>query len=156
MGSVAVLLVVGVYLAFPGEPSPSADQAQAAARQWVGVGTAQTPRRDGDEWEVDIVRPNGSLVEVTIGDRLELRGTDEERGPGGSTAPDQLTGRDRERAVAAALAAVGTGRVIGVERDVSDAEIEVNVLRADRSVLEIGLRSAFRVAEVEPKAAGDE
>ena len=52
------------------------------------AGEAQAPRRDGEAWEVDVVRPNGSLVQVTLGDRLELRQFDEELGPAGTSAPD--------------------------------------------------------------------
>lgn len=59
----------------------SAAQAKAAALSWVGTGQAQAPRRDGEDWEVDVVRPDGSLVQVTLGDSLELRGFDEEFGP---------------------------------------------------------------------------
>jgi len=70
----------------------------------------QTPRRDDDEWEVDVIRPNGSLVEVTIGDQLELRGLDEELGPGRSRAADELTGRAHKLAVRAAVEAAGPGR----------------------------------------------
>ena len=43
--------------------------------------------------------PNGSMVEVTIGDRLEARGFDEERGAAGLPAGDEVHGplscRDR-------------------------------------------------------------
>ncbi|MGH2745694.1 MAG: hypothetical protein ACRDLY_19170 [Thermoleophilaceae bacterium] len=44
----------------------------------------ENSRRDGDGWEVDVVRPDGSLVEVTIGDQLELKALDEELGPAGA------------------------------------------------------------------------
>jgi len=66
--------------------------AEAAALDWVGVGFAQEPRRDGDEWEVDVIRPDGSMVEVTIGDAAEMRGLDEERGPAGLPAHDEVHG----------------------------------------------------------------
>jgi hypothetical protein len=131
----------------------SARQAQGAGLRWVGVGAAQTPRRDGDEWEVDVKRPNGSLVEVTIGDQLELRELDEELGPGGGPASDELAGSARERAIEAALIAVGSGRVFSVERE-SSGWVEVN-LRRPNGTFEVELDSG-RVVEVEPEDPGDE
>jgi hypothetical protein len=131
----------------------SARQAQATGFRWVGVGAAETPRRDGDEWEVDVKRPNGSLVEVTIGDQLELRGLDEELGPGAVPASDELAGSARERAMDAALIAVGSGRVFSVERE-SSGSVEVNVRRPD-GTFEAQLDSG-QVVEVEPEDPGDE
>jgi hypothetical protein len=133
--------------------SVSAPQAQAAGLRWVGVGRAENPRRDGDEWEVDVKRPNGSLVEVTIGDQLELRGLDEELGPGGVPAWDELGGRARERAIAAAVIAVGSGRVFSVERE-SSGSVEVNV-RGPNGTFEVQLDSG-QIVEVEAQDPGDE
>jgi hypothetical protein len=130
-----------------------AQQAKAVGFRWVGVGTAEAPRRDGDEWEVDVRRPNGSLVEVTIGDQLELRGLDEELGPGGVPASDELAGRARGRAIEVALIAVGFGRVFSVERESSDS-VEVNVRRPNGR-LEVQLDSG-QVVEVEAEDPGDE
>jgi hypothetical protein len=131
----------------------SAREAQSAGFHWVGVGTAQTPRRDGDEWEVDVRRPNGSLVEVTIGSQLELRGLDEELGPGGGPASDELAGLARERAIDAALIAVGSGRVFSVERE-SSGSVEVNV-RRPHATLEVQLDSG-QVVEIDAEHPGDE
>lgn len=61
----------------------SAAEARATAYSWVGVGIADRPRRSGDEWDVDVVRPEESVVGVTIDDQLELRELDEELGPVG-------------------------------------------------------------------------
>jgi hypothetical protein len=130
-----------------------APQAQGAGFRWVGVGVAETPRRDGDEWEVDVKRPNGSLVEVTIGDQLELRGLDEELAPGGVPAWDELAGRARERAMDAALTVVGSGRVFSVERE-SSGSVEVNVRRPN-GTFEVQLDSG-QVVEVEAEHPGDE
>jgi hypothetical protein len=130
-----------------------AEQAKAAGFRWVGVGTPEAPRRDGDEWEVDVRRPNGSLVEVTVGDQLELRGLDEELGPGGVPASDELAGSARERAIDAALIAVGSARVFSVERE-SGGSVEVNVRRPD-GTFEVELDSG-QVVEVEPEDPGDE
>lgn len=150
---VALLAAVGQWRS--GKPAASLDEVQVTALHWVGKGVAQEPRRDDDEWEVDVVRPDGSLVEVTIGDRLELRETDEELAPGGSTASDQVTGPARGRASRAALAAVGSGRVIGVEPDQA-GEVEVDVMGTDDVTLEVGLGSSLQVLEIEPEDAGDE
>jgi hypothetical protein len=132
----------------------SAAEAKAAALTWVGTGKAQAPRRDGDAWEVDVVRPDGSLVQVTLGDRLELRGFDEEFGPGHTPGPDELEGAARARAIEAALGHVGPGRVVGVERE-STREIDVDMRMAgDR--IEVQLNPRFRVIEVKPEDPRDE
>jgi hypothetical protein len=148
-----VALVAIALGAYNKSEAVGAPQAQAAGFRWVGVGTAEPPRRDGDEWEVDVKRPNGSLVEVTIGNQLELRGLDEELGPGGIPAWDELGGRARERAIDAALIAVGSGRVFSVERE-SSGSVEVNVRRPNRT-FEVQLDSG-QIVEVEAEDPGDE
>jgi len=132
----------------------SAAEAKAAALSWVGAGEAQAPRRDGDAWEVDVVRPNGSLVEVTLGDRLELRAFDEEFGPRGRPPSDELRGAARARAIKAAFWYVGPGRVIGVERD-SSREIDVD-MRLGKDRVEVELNPRFRLIQVKPEDPRDE
>ena len=139
----------------PSDPELSARDVAGVAAGWVGVGLPQTPRRDGDEWEVDVARPDGSLVEVTVGTGLELLGFDEERGPGGGPAPDELSGPTRARAVRAALAASGPGTVLHVERE-SGGDIEVGVRRPDGTQVEVGLDARLRVLEVEREDPADE
>jgi hypothetical protein len=121
---VAAAMATAVVTLRPREPALPASDAAAVAAGWVGAGTPQPPRRDDNEWEVDIARPNGSLVEVTVGKSRELVAFDEERGRGGGPAPDELRGPTRARAVHAARAAVGPGRVVSAERE-SGGGIEV-------------------------------
>jgi len=102
-----------------------------------------------------VIRPNGSLVEVTIGDQLELRELDEEFGRGGSRAADEVSGRARKLTARAALEVVGEGRVLSVERDSGD-EVEVNIRRPAGDVVEVGLDGALRIVELEPEHPGDE
>jgi hypothetical protein len=128
--------------------------ARIAALSWVPAGQAETPRRDGDNWEVDIRRPDGSLVEVVMGDELQLRAFDEESGPGGAPAPDELTGAARARAMEAAFWHVGPGRVVGVERDPT-GEIEVGI-RMGGDQVEVRLDERYRVIEVQPEDRSDE
>jgi hypothetical protein len=132
----------------------SAEQAKTAALSWVHAGKAQAPRRDGDTWEVDVVRPDGSLVQVTLGERLELRQFDEEFGPAGALAPDELRGAARDRAIKAALWHVGRGRVVGVERD-SRRKVDVDVLLGKDRV-EVQLNPRFRLIQVKPEDPRDE
>jgi hypothetical protein len=102
---IALTLLVAAFAALVAatrwspDPEPSDDDVAAAAAYWVGAGQPQPPRRNGDEWETDVARPESSLVEVTLGRRLELLGFDEERSRGGGPAPDELRGRSRARAV---------------------------------------------------------
>ncbi|HZC13557.1 MAG TPA: hypothetical protein VE270_06005 [Thermoleophilaceae bacterium] len=151
----AAATAVAVLALWPGEPELDRADAASVATGWVGAGAPQTPRRDGDEWEVDVVRPNGSLVEVTVGGRGELLGFDEERGPGGSRAPDELTGPSRARAARAALAATGPGRVLSAEWE-QGGGIEVAVRRADGTQVEVGLDQRLRVREIEREDPADE
>jgi hypothetical protein len=152
---VATTLALVIPTVWPREPEPRDSDLAAAATQWVGAGTPQAPRRDGDEWEVDVLRPNGSLVEVTLGNRRELLGLDEEAGPGRSPAPDELTGASRERAARAALAVTGPGAVLSVEREPGGA-IEVGIHRRAGDRVEVGLVRRFRLLELEPEDRRDE
>jgi hypothetical protein len=132
----------------------NAADAEIAALSWVGVGEAEPPRRDGGNWEVDVRRPDGSMVQVTISEDLRLREFDEELGPAGAPAPDELRGATRERAIEAALLHVGRGRVVGVERD-RGGVIDVG-LRLGGDQVEVRLDRRFRVIEVRPEDPGDE
>jgi hypothetical protein len=129
--------------------------AEAAALNWVGTGFAQEPRRDGDEWEIDVIRPDGSMVEVTIGDGLEARGFDEERGPGGLPADDEISGSLRAAAIEAALTATGSGEALSVERD-RRGEIEVRMRTRDDVIVEVELNDSLRVVELEVEDPEDE
>jgi hypothetical protein len=121
----------------------------------VGDGVAQDSRREDDRWEVDVVRPDGSMVQVSLGDDLELRGLDEELGPAGTLAEDELRGPARARAVRAAFTETGIGKVVSVERD-SGGEIEVRVRPGAGRQLEVELDRSFRVLEVDHESLGDE
>jgi hypothetical protein len=152
---VALLIASAVVQLVRGDgESVSAADAKTAALTWVGVGRAETPRREGGNWEVDVRRPDGSLVQVTMGDQLELRDFDEEFGPAGTPASDELRGTARKRAVEAAFWHVGPGRVVGVERDPT-GEIEVG-MRLGQDQVEVRLNERFRVIEVRPEDPGDE
>jgi hypothetical protein len=154
------LLVLGVVslavlASTPGRADPTPSRLSATATTWVGAGRAQEPRRDRDEWEVDVLRPDGSLVEVTLGRDYELLALDEELRPGGRPAPDELTGPLRARAVAAALAVTGHGKPLSAERE-SPRIIEIGIRHGDGERVEIALDQRFRVVEAEREHPGDE
>jgi hypothetical protein len=128
--------------------------AEVAALDAVPDGVSQGPRRDGDNWEVDVVRPDGSMVQVSLSNNLDLLGLDEEYGPAGTLAPDEARGAARVRAVRAAFAEVGAGEVVGVERE-SGGRYEVGVLLRDGQV-EVELDRNLRVTEVEGEDPRDE
>ncbi|HEV3379045.1 MAG TPA: hypothetical protein VG126_17360 [Thermoleophilaceae bacterium] len=131
-------------------------EAESVAVELVGDGVAEESRREGDRWEVDVVRPDGSMVQVSLGEDLELRGLDEELGPAGTLAEDELRGRARARAVRAAFAETGIGRVVSVEHDAGGG-IEVRVRTEGASeTLEVELNRDFEVVEVEQESLGDE
>jgi hypothetical protein len=140
-------LVAIVVVRVGEEEQSNPPNAVTAALRWVGDGVAQEARREGNRWEVDVVRPDGSMVQVSLGDDLDLRGLDEELGPGGTLAPDELRGRRRARAVQAAFAETGPGQVTSVERD-SSGEIEVCIRTWTGRQVEVELDQALRVVEV--------
>jgi hypothetical protein len=129
--------------------------AEAVAVEVVGNGIATDSRREGDRWEVDVVRPDGSMVQVSLGEDLELRGLDEELGPAGTLAEDELRGPARARAVRAAFTETGIGKVVSVERD-AGGEIEVRVRTGNGRQQEVELDRNFRVLEVDDESLGDE
>jgi hypothetical protein len=156
-----ILIVFGAMtlaLVFMGlrieDPADRVD-VEMTALDWVGEGRAQASRRDGDNWEVDVVRRNGSMVQVTLGNDLRLRGLDEESGPAGTPAHDELTGPARTRAVQAAFAEVGTGQIIEVERE-GRREIGVRIQQPGGREIEVQLTGRFRVTGVEPDGPGDQ
>jgi hypothetical protein len=155
---IAALFVLTV-IALPNDDGrASASDAERAALEHVDDGTVQPARIEDDEWEVDVLRPDGSLVEVTFDYDLELRDLDEELGPGGTLAEDEIRGPLRRRAIRKALAITGSGDVPSVERD-PGGEIEVNVRRRNgprTEQIEVELDSKLRVGEVEPEDPGDE
>ena len=114
------------------------------ALEFVAGGVAQDTRREGDRWEVDVVRPDGSVVQVSLGEDLELRGLDEEQGPAGTLADDELRGAARIRAVRAAFRETGPGEVVSVERD-ANRRIEVRVQTGGNRQKESELDHMFRV-----------
>jgi hypothetical protein len=138
-----------------GRDGAGAAAAQRAALDWTGAELTDAPRRDGDVWEVDVRRADGSLVEVTLGPRLELRELDEELGAGGVPAPDEVTGELRVRAIAAARPEGGAGPVRSVERE-TDGSFEVDIVRPEQTVIEVELDADLRVLDVDREEIGDE
>ncbi len=151
---VATLLALGAFAAWPASEIADVAKVRRVAENWVGSGESQPPRRAGDEWEVDVVRPDGSLIEVTIGDDLRLLGLDEELGPGRSAAHDEVTGPGRLRAAAAALAVVPGGAVLAVEQE--QRGIEVAVRGRDGGRLEVAMDARHQVTEIEAEDSEDE
>ena len=129
--------------------------AEAVAVKLVGDGIATDSRREDDRWEVDVVRPDGSMVQVSLGDDLKLRGLDEELGPAGTLADDELRGPARARAVRAAFTETGIGKVVSVERDTGHG-IEVRVRPGGGRQIEVELDRNYRVLEVDHESLGDE
>ena len=151
--ALTAVVMIAVGLDRPAEIGP--DAAEAVALDWVGVGFAQEPRRDGDEWEVDVIRPDGSMVQVSIGDELEARGFDEESGPAGLPAHDEIHGPRRAAAIDAALTVTGTGEARSVEREPS-GEIEVSIVTRDGLHVDVDLDNALEPVDVEVEDPEDE
>ena len=152
----AVIAAASLLIAFAtGREQADASEAERVALEWTGAELDGPPRRDGDSWEIDVRRANGSIVEVGLGPEFELRELDEEAGAGGTVAHDELAGAARVRAVAAARSASGPGQVRSVERE-GDGSIEVNVLSDDQGVVEVELDRRLHVTDVDEEAPADE
>jgi hypothetical protein len=146
--------IVALALRLRDEQGPL--DAEAVAVELVGDGIAQDSRREDDRWEVDVVRPDGSMVQVSLGEEdLELRSLDEELGPAGTLADDELLGPARARAVRAAFTETGIGKVVSVERDTGHG-IEVRVRPGGGRQIEVELDRNYRVLEVDHESLGDE
>jgi hypothetical protein len=142
--AVMIIALVVMVLAKRDEEVPDVE---GAAVEWVGNGVAEQARRESGRWEVDVVRPDGSAVQVSLGDDLELLGLDEEAGPAGTLAPDELRGMSRARAVQAAFAKTRPGQVASVER--SSGEIEVCIRMPMGHQVEVELDHMLRVVEID-------
>ena len=149
------MMVAIVVLALRLRDEQGPVDAEAVAVELVGDGVAQDSRREDDRWEVDVVRPDGSMVQVSLGDDLKLRGLDEELGPAGTLAEDELRGPARARAVRAAFTETGIGKVVSVERD-KGGEIEVRVRPGSGRQIEVELDRNYRVLELDDESLGDE
>jgi hypothetical protein len=151
---IAAMMAAIVVLALRLRDETGPMDAETAAVELVGGGIVQGSRREDDRWEVDIVRPDGSMVEVSLSPSLDLRGVDEELGPAGTLAEDELRGAARARAVRVAFEEVGPGAVVSVEHDGSG--IEVRIRTGIRRQQEVELDRNFRVVEVDHESLGDE
>ena len=156
LAALVVVIVVVAFLALQRDGGQArAGEAEAVARHWVGGGTVQPARLEDGEWAVDVLRRDGSLVELTFDQDLNLQHVDEELGRTGAPAYDEIRGKRRERAIRAAFEVTGPGRVTSVERD-GPNEIEVNVSLPSGKRVEVELDSSLRVGEVEDEDPGDE
>jgi hypothetical protein len=144
----AAMIIGVVLLELRLDEESTASDAEAIALRWADGGVTQTARREGDVWEVDVVRPDGSVVQVSLGDDLELHGLDEESGPAGTLASDELRGPARGRAVEAAFAEAGAGQVASVEYD-SNRVIGVCIRQRTGRQVEVELNRMLRVIDVE-------
>jgi hypothetical protein len=152
----AALLILGLLAFSPGSGDEfDAEAAQEAARNWTGHATTEAPRREGAGWEVDVRRADGSVVEVNLGPELQLIELDEELGPGGTPADDEVQGEKRARAIAVVHAHGVRGNVRSVEQE-RDGSIEVDVVGPGRTVLEVDLDAGLRVLGVSREEFADE
>jgi hypothetical protein len=152
---IAAMTLAIVIVAFRMSDERSPIDAESAALELVKNGVAQESRRDGDRWEVDVVRSDGSMVQVNLGEDLKLDSLDEELGPGGTLANDELRGARRVRAVEAAFAEAGRGKVVSVERD-SDRRIKVRILKSDGKHVGVVLDDSMRLVAVDDEDPDDE
>jgi hypothetical protein len=83
---IAAMTIAIIVVALQLRDDQGSLDAEAAAVKYVAGGVAQDTRREDDRWEVDVVRPDGSMVQVNLGRDLELTSLDEELGPAGTLA----------------------------------------------------------------------
>lgn len=122
-------------------------QASDAALAKVGGGTVLKAETDdgATAFEVDVMRPDGSKVEVKL-DRSFQVSAIESQGRDDDSELTALSAEDRDKAGNAALARVGQGTVSEVEReDEGGSAFEVEVRLNDGSQVEVQLGSDFQV-----------
>ncbi|MCZ2814286.1 hypothetical protein O2W15_22890 [Modestobacter sp. VKM Ac-2979] len=127
------------------------EQASDAALSHVGGG-AVTDSEVGDEegaYEVEVTLDDGSEVDVHLDEGFTVLG-DERDGDESDERDEQVTGRDRDEAAAAALEAAGGGTVTEVEiADDGDTGYEAEVQLDDGTVVEVALDGDFTVTAVQ-------
>ncbi|MCZ2805032.1 hypothetical protein O2W18_07970 [Modestobacter sp. VKM Ac-2983] len=137
------------------------EQASEAALAHVGGG-AVTDSEVGDEeghYEVEVTLGDGGEVDVHLDEDFTVLGDerdgderdgDEADGDDSAEQDEQVTGRDRDEAAAAALEAAGGGTVTEVEiADDGDAAYEAEVQLDDGTVAEVALDRDLTVTAVE-------
>ncbi|MCY1136899.1 PepSY domain-containing protein [Actinoplanes sp. Pm04-4] len=119
------------------------DRAGNAAVQAVGGGTVvdvEASDDQGEAYEVEVRKPDGSEVDVKLDKDLKVVTQQAE------AADPALTGADRASAEKAALEAVAGGTVLGVEAgDDEGVAYEVEVRSADNKEWDVELDPAFKV-----------
>lgn len=153
--AIVVAFLASLALGTGDREDMNAAAARGVALDWTEAELAEEARWDGERWEVDVRRENGSIIEVNLGPALELRELDEELGPDGTPASDEIIGPLRQRAIAVARSRSITGPVGSVERE-RDRTIEVNVVQADGTVIEVELDAGLRVRDIDREELGDE
>lgn len=176
LGTITVATWGAIAIADKERPvAPSdVDKASRAAVEAAGGGTATSVDRDregGATWEVEVVKPDGSHVDVLLDGRFRVLNVGPEReateppkvqAPAGShDAETPVPDADAERASAAALKAVGGGTVNDVDRDgEGGATWEVEIRKPDGSQVDVLLDAQFKVlsvgAEQEPGEISDD
>lgn len=122
------------------------DRASRAALAEAGGGEVVDSERDDGRFEVEVLRPDGTRVEVTLDDSFavvhsELDDHDD---------PDDdrpVTGEELERVTQAALAETGEGTVTDAEQE-ADGTYEVEVRRADGTEVDLRLDEDLAVTHV--------
>ncbi len=143
----------------------SLEKASKAALDEVGEGKVTDSEADGNGFEVEVTREDGSEVDVLLSESFSVVRVDEDDadddattdgGTGTSDSDDApLTDDERASAEAAALAEV-PGTVADIDRsDDADHAFEIAVTRADGTRAEVELDEAFAVVRVVEDAADD-
>lgn len=127
-------------------PGGDRDRVAAAAVQAAGGGTAaevETSDDQGAAYEVEVRKPDGTEVDVTLDKDLKAITQDAEAGSGERA----LTAAERTSAEAAAKGAVAGGAVLSVEAgDQGDTAVyEAEVRGADGMEWDVELDAAFKV-----------
>ncbi|HSN38171.1 MAG TPA: PepSY domain-containing protein [Arthrobacter sp.] len=155
-GIAAAIVLGGATVAVAANSQATDDQplsgtelqrASDAALAKTGGGTVLKAETDdgATAFEVDVMRPDGSKVEVNL-DRSFQVSTAESQGQDDDSSLPALSAADRDMAGSAALARVGQGTVSEVEREnEGGSAYEVEVRLNDGSQVEVQLGSDFQV-----------
>ena len=126
------------------------DRASKAALAETGGGKVTDSERDGQTYEVEVTKDDGSEVDVHLDQnyKVVVAETDSEDGDDNDDDRDErVQGADADRASKAAVAEAGGGKATEVERDGSGYDVEVT--KDDGTQVDVNLDERFQPSAVD-------
>jgi len=121
------------------------DRASKAALAETGGGKVTDSERDGQTYEVEVTKDDGSEVDVNLDEGFKPLATDKDDED--DDRDERVTGADADRASKAAVAEAGGGKATDVERDGTGYDVEVT--KDDGTQVDVHLDERFQPSAVD-------